>query len=1518
MNASNIVSISALTPIQEGILFHVIREPDRRAYHSQFCATLDGPVDIELWEQAWHLTIARHDTLRTLFTWEGRDKPLQIVREQVELPWQVLDWQGSDGAEIARLLRDLLERDRDLGFDLERAPLVRCFTIKTGARAQRFVLSFHHLILDGWSMRLVLADAQRLYAQLAQGNTPDPAQAPSFTRFVEWQAEQDSAAHDAFWREQLGDFVAPVFPGTNDGTTGVTDTHNVVDRSPDTSLSERLKDYSRTQRVTLSSTISAAWALLLQRYTGENDVVFGATVAGRPPQLDGVEAMAGMFINTLPLRVNVDDAQAVNDYVAHVHARQVALRSVEHSPLARVTRCSGVAPGSPLFESIVVFENFPAAEAQTDTPAFTLTLDDFVEYSHFPLALLVVPDETLRLILVSDPQRVNDACAQDMLNNFIALLHALVAGTSATVGQLDACDAAQRHTLIHELNDTHRDTAAVTPLWDQIVARSEAEPERIATVDGEITRTYAELIDRARRVASGIIDAGVKTGTPIAIMAPRDADAVAGVLGILAAGCAYVPLSMRTPPARTTKILADLAQTQDEVVVIIGHDCAVPGTFQTLSLGQLLTTRYQATRTSAPDDLAYVIYTSGSTGAPKGVAVSQRNLYHSVDARDHYYRDAPDAFALLSTLATDSSVAGLFWTLGRGGTLVLPQERAEQDMPALLELLRAQSVTHLLTVPSLYALLLEHLDDAPLAALRVAIVAGEACPTALVSEHAQQQTHTTLHNEYGPTEATVWCSAARLHAGLPITIGGPIANTRLYVVDADLRPVPIGVAGELCIGGAQVAQGYLGDAPRTAEYFVASPFVEGDRLYRTGDRARWQRDGTLAFIGRVDAQIKVRGFRVEPGDIEACIEAVDGVNEAVVVLHQAPGSSTSPRLVAWLHGHETTAASALREHMATQLPAYMVPQHLEWIDALPRNAAGKADRLALAIRPLQTPSGNASVEREEHSPVEQALLDIWREVLGTEAISKHDDFFALGGDSLLSIRILARAGKAGLVIAPKEFFANPTVAALARCAKSTSTRRVKQTPVIGAQALMPIQRWFFKRITRGAEHWNMSWCFELHATISQHTLQRALAAVVTHHDALRSRFEQTNGKWHATLDAAQEFDVVSQLDLRQTDHAELTAAVHAHADILNTQFDLSAAPLLRLCLIRTATTLPDRVLIIAHHLIVDAESWRIVIEDLCLALDQLARGDALALPAKTDSMITWAARLDAWAQEEALLGVAQQWTERLAKMPPPLVSAALSPEQVVENTVRYRDIALTDADTHALLDAATTTRASMQETLLAAVAGALARHTQRDAVCIELEGHGREALFDDVDISRTVGWMTTAYPLVVQDPGLGTDISATLRAAKSALRDVPHNGLSYSLLMHADLDNPSLQTLRGIPRAQVLLNYLGKKQHAEHGLLRLCDDRCGQARAADAPRAYLLEINAYLDDNALHLNLAAPRAALTDADLDGLEQALVAHLQDMGGATTHTAVPQDFPLANLDQQALSDLSTLLDDLDDVD
>lgn len=901
----NVADIYPLSPLQEGMLFHTLEAPTSGVYVEQYSCTLRGPLDVEALQAAWRRVVDRHAVLRTAFLWEGLDEPLQVVRRQTDPPWTVLDWQAAPPDEVVERLQALLREDRIRGFDVTQAPLMRMTLIRRAPEEHRFVWSFHHLLLDGWATALVINEVFTIYAALVRGTVPSLPHVPPYHDYIAWLQQQDLGDVKRFWTEQLQGFTAPTSLPIDQPTLHADTAHYVQQEvTMDASTTESLRALARAHRLTLNTVLQGAWALIVSRYSGEEDVLYGTTVSGRPAALRGVEQMIGPFINTLPVRVAVSGEKRLIPWLAEVQAQQVALRQYEHTPLVEIQKWSEVSGQQALFESLLVVENYPLdAAAPADTAGIQIIDVDYAEQSNYPLALLAVPGSTMRFIAVYDTARFEAAAIGRLLGHLRQMLAAFATDPTRRLADYTMLTDAEYRRIVHTWNDTQADYPHTACIHHLIEAQAARTPEAVAVVAADETLTYATLNRRADRLARRLCRQGVEPEVCVGLCAERSVAMVVGILGILKAGGAYVPLD----PAYPAERLRFMLENTQAPVLLAQQSLAdtLPDT-----AARVLYLDTDEAEDEAPSDrpvavgsehLAYVIYTSGSTGQPKGVQVTHRNLVHATMARSQFYSEPPERFLLLSSFSFDSSVAGIFWPLCTGGTLVLPRPGQEQDLPRLGTLIAEQQVTHTLALPALYRLMLEQISVDQLASLRSVIVAGEACPPMLVARHYATLPQSQLFNEYGPTEATVWCTGYAVPPsfdGPRVPIGRPIANAQVYVLDAHRQPVPVGGSGELWIGGDGIARGYLNRPEQTAERFILDFFRDGSgaHLYRTGDRARYQPDGTIEFLGRVDDQIKIRGHRIEPGEVEAVLQHHPDVAEAVVIAR----SNTDDRSAEWL------------------------------------------------------------------------------------------------------------------------------------------------------------------------------------------------------------------------------------------------------------------------------------------------------------------------------------------------------------------------------------------------------------------------------------------------------------------------------------------------------------------------------------------------------------------------------------------------------------------------------------------
>ncbi|WP_248764351.1 MULTISPECIES: non-ribosomal peptide synthetase [unclassified Pseudomonas] len=1036
--AANIQDIYPLAPLQEGILFHHLLGHEGDAYLVRSMIEFDDRQHLDAFIGALQQVIERHDILRTAVHWDGLPQAVQVVQRHARLPVHSVTLDSDkDPLEQLRNLND----PRQLRLDLRQAPLMRA-CIARDPHSERWLLALlnHHMASDHVTLEIVLEEIHAiLHGQGDSLPVPQP-----YRDFIAQTQATPAEVHEAYFRRRLADVDTPTAPFDLLEVQGDGNHIEEAEVHLSSELSRRIRAQARERGMTPAVLFHVAWAQVLARCTGRDDVVFGTVVAGRLQGSAGAERALGVFINTLPVRVQLA-AQGAHELVLATHRDLGELLAHEQASLALAQRCSGVAKALPLFTSLLNYRH-QSDDSQLQWPGMRML--DSAERTNYPLTLSVNDyGDDLGLLVQSvrpvDPQRL---CAL-MQRALEQLTQALMYTPKIPLTQLDVLPPAERTLLLETFNQNRLDyptDACIQQLFEEQVCWT---PEAIALVDAQGSLDYAGLNARANHLAQQLIAAGTQPGDLIAICVERGAAMIVSILAILKAGAAYVPLDPTYPTERLVAIVED-AQPRLLLADPLGRAAVgeLTGTTRYLALEQadtltpaanLENPRFAAgALTSA--HLAYVIYTSGSTGKPKGVMIEHRNLVSSTLARCAVYAPNEDRrFLLLSSIAFDSSVAGIFGTLVSGGTLCIPDAETARDPEAVARFIDAKAITTLLCVPSLGRLVLGSLASGKgHASLREMIVAGEACPPLLVQECASFEPAITLYNEYGPTEGTVWATVHRCSGDEQgtVPIGQAIPNTRLYLLDPQGQPVPLGVSGELYIGGEGIARGYLNRPQLNAEHFLADPFGLSDnaRMYRTGDLVRMRPDGVLEFLGRNDQQVKIRGFRIEPGEIEALMLTLPGVREAAVIAREdVPGST---RLVAYLsvepHLAGRNASHTLRPYLSSQLPDYMVPSAFVLVEQLPLSPNGKLDRRALPV-----PAAEDFAHREYEAPndeTETLLAAIWADLLGLERIGRHDDFFELGGHSLLAVQVTLRARETfGVEVPLRGLFEHPSLQALA-------------------------------------------------------------------------------------------------------------------------------------------------------------------------------------------------------------------------------------------------------------------------------------------------------------------------------------------------------------------------------------------------------------------------------------------------------------------------------------------------------
>ncbi|HXB53930.1 MAG TPA: amino acid adenylation domain-containing protein [Vicinamibacteria bacterium] len=1030
-----------LSPMQQGMLFHTLLDPAAGVYFEQLSLELQGPIDVPALALAWQHLVDRHPVLRSRFVWEGLARPLQVVQRRAALDWEDHDWRALPAASQRERLEELLVRDRGRGLDPARCPLMRVALVRTAEETHRLIWSFHHIVLDGWCLSLVLKDLSIAYDGLRRGEAPNLPPLRPYREYVGWLEGQDMAQAEAYWRATLKGFTAPTplpldrAPGRTHETGAEVAGHAFHLSSAATAA---LKSLGRRYQITLNTIVQGAWALLLSRWSGEQDVVFGVNVSGRPPALPGVESMVGLFVNTLPMRVRVPAGASLLEWLRQLQAQQIEQRQYEYSPLVNVQAWSDVPAGRPLFESIFAFENFPL-DAST-RPLGAVTDVRYQGVTNYPLSVIATPGPRLSLRIDYDRRRIDPDTVARLEGHLTILLEGLAADPERSLAEVPLLTAEESRRLVVEWNETRVDFPEHACVHHLVEAQVDRTPEALAVVGEGGELTYGELDRKANQLAHHLLALGVGPETRVGLCLERSPELVIALLAVLKAGAAYVPLDPAYPSQRLAFMLADA----EVAVLLTQHRLAgqlppVQVPLVCLDSGWEPISRRNSTRPAVgvmPENLAYLIYTSGSTGRPKGVMLPHRGVVNYLHwAARTYAAPGAKGAPVHSSLAFDLTVTSLFCPLLAGQSVVLLPE--DGDVQALGAALRTGHDFALVKITPAHLELIGHTLSPGEAAgrARAFVIGGEALWAEGLSFWRTAAPGTRLINEYGPTETVVGCCVYEVPPDLPrsgaVPIGRPIANTRLYVLDANLQPVPAGAVGELYIGGAGLARGYWERPDLTAERFIPDPFGRepGQRLYRTGDLVRLRPDGNLEYLGRRDSQVKLRGFRIELGEIEAVLGLHPLVRESVVLAREdSPGDR---RLVAYVVPAPLSAPSVaeFRAHLREHLPEHMVPAAFVMLERLPLTPNGKVDRRALPL-----PEGRIGLEERFIAPrssAEQTIAAAWRDVLKIERVGVQDNFFDLGGHSLLLLQVHAKLRHEFPRLSVVDLFRYPTVKAMA-------------------------------------------------------------------------------------------------------------------------------------------------------------------------------------------------------------------------------------------------------------------------------------------------------------------------------------------------------------------------------------------------------------------------------------------------------------------------------------------------------
>jgi len=1398
MSTENIEDIYPLSPMQQGMLFHSIFNPETGVYVEQMNCAFHGALNVAAFEQAWQKVVDRNPILRTAFIWEGVDEPVQVVQKHVELPFERIDWRGLTPEEQEKRREELFRSRRDQGFDLAEAPLMRLALIQETDDVYRFSWTHHHILVDGWTMPLLLNEVFSIYEALNNGQLLQREPARPYRDYIAWLQRQDMTKAERYWQDILKGFTVPTpimidrLPGDGRDAKDDYGTEKLL-LSKETS--DALQEFVRQHQLTLSTVMQAAWALLLSHYSGEDDVVFGATVSGRPTDLPGAEFMLGLFINTLPVRTKISFDASLILWLKEFQASLSELRQFEYSSLIQIQGWSEVPRDLPLFNSILVFENYPASESLgVENGSMEIREVQSVSRTNYPLTVVASPGKQLGLEIAYEKKRYDSATIIRMLKHLHKLLEGFVSDPEQRLKNLTFLTEAEKQQILIEWNNTKIDYPQNKCIAELFEAQVEKTPDAIAIILDNEQLTYQQLNKRANQLANYLRKQQVGPEVLVGICMERSIEMIVGMLGVLKAGGAYVPMDTNYPKERLLYMMNDsqisVLLTSERLVAIFPKTAVkivcLDKDWETIAQedqGNLI-------NNVIPENLAYVIYTSGSTGRPKGTLLDHRGLSNFSKVFCNDLNVGLDSRVLqFSSISFDASVAEIFPALLSGATIVLVKEEILLSITGLHELIQKEAVTVANLPPSLLAIL----SAEGLSSFQNVMSVGESCTVDIVNKWSSGR---NFLNGYGPTEATIgaiWGRIRTLNEGtINVPIGRTLGNKQVYILDKYFRPVPIGIPGELHIGGVGLARGYLNRPDLTAEKFIPNLFNSdvGERLYKTGDLARYLPDGTIEFLGRIDYQVKVRGFRVELGEIEAVLNGHPVVQMATVVATE--DELEKKRLVAYYtiknDVEQIPSITDLHNYLKGKLPDYMIPSVFMMLDAFPLTQSGKVDRKKLP----KPEAGRPELGKEyvaPRTPTEELLASIFSQLLDVDKIGIYDSFFELGGHSLLATQLLSRIKEFFQIpLELREIFESPTMFDLGR--KIDDLRlTAKGIPV---PPLVPVSReeelplsfaqqrlWFLDQLEPDSAFYNIPTALRLMGSLNFDALERGVQEIIRRHESLRTTFKSKDGKPYQVI--ANELElIIEKIDLGSLSESEReTEILKLAREDAQKPFNLSEGPLLRFTLLQVDEE--DYVILFTmHHIISDAWSVGVLIREVATLYEAYSTekpSPLSALPLQYADFAHWQRN---WLQGEVLEAQLSYWRNQLTGAPPMLELLTDRPRPAVQSfhgaTVIYQ---ISQAVTMALKDLSQEEEVTLFMTMLAAFQTLLSRYTGQNDISVGTPIANR----NQVEIEGIIGFFVNTLVMRTVIPG-----DSTFRELLSKVRDVAlgayaHQDIPFEMLI---------------------------------------------------------------------------------------------------------------------------------------
>lgn len=1507
-------------------------------YNIPMVLRFNQDLDVDSLTKTLQVIVDRHEILRTKFIDTGSLAQQQSQEWVIELPVENINDETQIQAQCAK--------EAQYPFDLENDRLMRA-RLFCSSNSGDYTLSlvFHHSIFDGWSQQILLGELEQCYEAISSGNTPSLTPLPiQYKDYAVWQrkvmkSERFTQQLD-FWKAQLNDMPSLLeLPCDRSRPSQQTFVGSSYQLSIPKALSDKLKQLSQDHSVSLFMTLQAVFAMLLNRYTNQNDIAVGTPIANRNKQ--ELEKLMGFFVNTLVLRNQFSQDMTFIDFLGQT--RDMVLASFDNQDIPFEMLVDELCPQrtishSPLFQVMFVLQNAPSSESSRETALNRVSLNsdvlgvaaqDDLGLAHFDLTLgLTETKDGLKGEFEYNVDLFDETSIARLANHYITLLESVVSNPEQSISQLPILSDSERNEQLQQWNNTKCDFPPHISLAEQFQNIAQIRGSAEAISDGVRALSYEELNCFANYFANKLIDSGVQPDMPVGVCMNRSVDNVIAVLAIIKAGGYYVPLDPEYPSSRLRVLAQDsgvahiMIDRQSKEALSELFSCAELHEIGPMKLNGRVNKSNPKIR-SHGSSIAYLNYTSGSTGKPKGVLIEHANVSSLFASQSCICVEQDDVVAQVANYSFDAFTYEMWAPLLNGAKLVVIDKETLLETDLFAKKLADEKVTALFLTTALFNRIALDYPQC-FSPLKKLLFGGEAYSKEAISAFFNAQLETALIHVYGPTECTTFTTASQLDKETfakdgRAPIGRPLSNRHTYVVkNGDL--LPVGAVGELLIGGQSVARGYLHNSKLNKEKFIESSLAgEGkQRLYRTGDLVRYLANGEIEFVGRVDQQVKIRGFRIELDEVSNVLRQHEQISDAlVIVLESKSGHKMLISYLAAEHNHSANLHSDVLAFAKENLPSYMVPDHLILLDKLPLNENGKVDRKQLPAVDLQTHMSSEEIALPE-SKTECILHEIWTELLGQSDISIDDNFFAIGGDSILSIQVVSRAKANNIQLTVKQLFEYQTIRALAKVA-SASVRTFSQQKSVGKQELLPIQQWYLNSDSSALEHFHQSQLFSLPKEFDVTFVRQFAKACVERHDIFSLAFNLVDGHWNGeyqSLSIDTIDNLVEEVDLTGQSDAQRAALISEVGSLVKRNFDLSAGGLIRFVYFSSDNQEESRLLIGIHHLIVDGVSWRILTNDLQIAHSQWLNSKPIQLSSKTTSFQQWGEVLKEYGATDALNTQKSYWLKQLSPCTEGEAFTKISDTDTYD-TAKTQVVELSQKQTQALLsETSTAYNTQTQDLLVTSLMQALYRWLGRSQMRISFESHGRAEIDESIDLSETIGWFTSVYPLKLSLTQSGSTISLpnSIKSIKERLRSVPDNGVGFGVLQHILKDADITERLTQIT-SPVVFNYLGQleQKHDTRGFTFASEDH-GEDIGIGHKRTHTLGINCAVVGGALKINVDYHEQDHSKTDISNFVAFLSASLQDVISHCQHqhttSYTPSDFPLVNdLSQSDIDSLTS---------